>query len=314
MEKTKIINTKYGKIQGYIEKGIEIFKGIPYTSPPIDDLRFMPPNPPEVWNDVLIATDFGPNVPQPNNFAQFLFGPSREESELNCLTLNIWTPGTDKKRRPVMFWIHGGNFRYGSSAQVTYNGLPLAKRGNMVLVTINYRLGPLGYLYIPDKTANVGMLDQVAALKWVHDNIELFGGDPNNITIFGESAGAASVITLLAMPAAKGLFHRAIAQSTPFYYDSHQEEGSKEFISKLHVDPGDIKSLQKIDIKKMNRVHSKMILEALKTRQTTPFTPVVDGKILPEDPLKAINKGYASDIPLLIGTNQDEMKFYHALT
>ncbi len=313
MKKTEIINTKYGKIQGYIEKGIEIFKGIPYAAPPINDLRFMPPNSPEAWGDVLIATEFGPNVPQPDNDASFLFGPPREENEANCLTLNIWTPGTDKERRPVMFWIHGGNFRYGSSAQVTYNGLPLAKRGNIVLVTINYRLGPLGYLYIPGKTANVGMLDQVAALKWVHDNIEAFGGDPDNVTIFGESAGAASVITLLAMPAAKGLFHRAIAQSTPLYYASHQKSGSKKFISKLRVEPEDLESLQKLDIKKINRIHRKMVLEALATLETTPFTPVVDGKILPEDPLKALNNGYAGDIPLLIGTNQDEMKFYHAL-
>jgi len=312
VKKTEIINTKYGKIQGYIEKGIEIFKGIPYAAPPINDLRFMPPNPPKAWSDILIATEFGPNVPQPENIASFLFGPPREESEDNCLTLNIWTPGTDKKRRPVMFWIHGGNFRYGSSAQVTYNGLPLATRGNIVLVTINYRLGPLGYLYIPGKTANVGMLDQVAALKWVHDNIEAFGGDPNNVTIFGESAGAASVITLLAMPAAKGLFHRAIAQSTPFYYASHQEVGSKKFITKLRVEAEDIESLQKLDIKKINRIHNKMVLEAYATQETTPFTPVVDGKILPEDPFKTLNNGYASDIPLLIGTTQDEMKFYHA--
>ena len=313
MEKTEIINTKYGKIQGYIEKGIKIFKGIPYAAPPINDLRFMPPKPPAVWSDILIATEFGPNVPQPENNASFLFGPPREESEANCLTLNIWTPGADKKRRPVMFWIHGGNFRYGSSAQVTYNGIPLAKRGNVVLVTINYRLGPLGFLYIPGKTANVGMLDQVAALKWVHDNIEAFGGDPNNITIFGESAGASSVITLLTMPAAKGLFHRAIAQSTPLYYDSYQEAGSKKFISRLHVEPEDIESLQKIDIKKINRIHYKMALEGYATQEATPFTPIVDGKVLPEDPLKALNNGCASDIPLLIGTTRDEIKFYHAL-
>jgi para-nitrobenzyl esterase len=312
VEKTEIINTKYGKIQGYIQKGIKIFKGIPYAAPPMNELRFMPPKPPAAWSDILITTEFGPNVPQPENIASFLFGPPREESEDNCLTLNIWTPGTDKKRRPVMFWIHGGNFRYGSSAQVTYTGIPLAKRGNIVLVTINYRLGPLGFLYIPDKTVNVGMLDQVAALKWVHDNIEAFGGDPDNITIFGESAGATSVITLLAMPMAKGLFHRAIAQSTSFYFASHQESGSKKLISRLGIEQGDIESLQKIDINKMNRIHRKMALEAYSTQETTPFSPVVDGKILPEDPLKAIKKGYAANIPLLIGTTQEEMKFYHA--
>ena len=218
MEKTKVIETKYGRIQGYIEKGIKIFKGIPYASPPIGDLRFKPPIPPKGWSEVQETIEFSPICPQPSNEKEDSGKTSKkkqinEQNEAKCLTLNIWTPELDNEKRPVMFWIHGGGFEGGSSAEESYSGLALSLRGNVVIVTINYRLGPLGYFYISGKTANVGQLDQIAALRWVHDNIQFFGGDPNNVTIFGESAGGTAVVTLLAMPDAKGLFHRAISQS-----------------------------------------------------------------------------------------------------
>ncbi|MHA2006848.1 MAG: carboxylesterase/lipase family protein [Promethearchaeota archaeon] len=304
MEKTSIVETSYGKIQGYIEKGIKIFKGIPYTSPPVGDLRFKPPIPPERWNDVRNTTDYSPICPQPSNEKE-KFG----QDEANCLTLNIWTPEIDNEKRPVMFWIHGGGFEGGSSTSVSFDGLPLSLRGNVVIITINYRLGALGYLYIPDMTANVGQLDQIAALQWVHDNVYLFGGDPKNVTIFGESAGGTAVITLLAMPDAKGLFHRAIAQSTFSFNTTYHKEGSDNFSSMLKINPGDIQSLQKAPIDEIIKTQISFMVENKLKGRDNPFSPVVDGKTLLEKPLTAIQNGIANGIPLLIGTTRDEMKF-----
>jgi len=305
MEKTKIIEIKYGRIQGYIEQGIKIFKGIPYSSPPVGNLRFKPPIPPKQWNDVRSTTEFSPICPQPPSEKELF-----EQDEANSLTLNIWTPELDSEKRPVMFWIHGGGFEGGSSASESYDGLPLSLRGNIVIVTINYRLGALGYLYIPGKTANVGQLDQIAALRWVHENIQLFGGDPNNVTIFGESAGGTAVITLLAMPDAKGLFHRAIAQSAYSFNKTYHKEGSDKFSSMLKINPGDIHSLQKVPIDEIKKTQSSFMVEAKSKGWDNPFSPVVDGKTILEKPLNALQNGIAKDIPLLIGTNQDEMKFF----
>ncbi|KKN59545.1 hypothetical protein LCGC14_0540880 [marine sediment metagenome] len=304
MVKTNIIDTRYGRIQGYIEQGIKIFKGIPYTSPPVGDLRFKPPIPPKRWSDVRNTTEFSPICPQPPNQKEEL-----EQNEANCLTLNIWTPELDNEKRPVMFWIHGGGFEGGSSASESYDGLPLSLRGNVVIVCINYRLGALGYFYIPGKTANVGQLDQIAALQWVHDNIQLFGGDPNNVTIFGESAGGTAVVTLLAMPDAEGLFHRAIAQSIFSFNLAYPKEGSDNFSSMLKINPGDIHSLQQVPIDEIKKTTSSFMKESKLKGRDNPFSPVVDGKTLLEKPLNALQNGIAKDIPLLIGTNRDEMKY-----
>ncbi|MFW9824709.1 MAG: carboxylesterase/lipase family protein [Candidatus Thorarchaeota archaeon] len=310
MEKTKIIETKYGKIQGYIEQGIKIFKGIPYTSPPVGDLRFKPPIPPEPWRRVRNATEFGPICPQPSDQTEkSKMKTPLEQDEANCLTLNIWTPELDNEKRPVMFWIHGGGFEGGSSAEESYSGLALSLRGDVVVVTINYRLGTLGYFYIPGKTANVGQLDQIAALKWIQDNIQLFGGDPNNVTVFGESAGGTAVITLLAMPDAKGLFHRAISQSAYSFNLTDHKEGSDTFSSMLKINPGDINSLQKVPIDEIKKTHNLFIGENKKKGRDNPFSPVVDGKTLLEKPVIALQNGIAKEIPLLIGNNRDEMKY-----
>ncbi|MFW9825211.1 MAG: carboxylesterase/lipase family protein, partial [Candidatus Thorarchaeota archaeon] len=319
MIKTEVVETTSGKVQGYIEEGTKIFKGIPYASSPIRDLRFSPPIPREPWNDIFMAKDFGPIAPQPLYFFTYdaqlreirksvaTSKPNLRQSEAECLNLNIWTPGIDNKKRPVMFWIHGGGFIFDSSADEKIDGLILARKGDVVVVSINYRLGPLGFLYIPGITANVGMLDQIAALKWVNDNISTFGGDPNNVTIFGESAGATAVVTLLAMPAAKGLFHRAIAQSYCFYYVSNQEKGTKELISKLGLPTNDIKSLQKVPLDKIVDKFSEFMKEVVQRDEVESFVPVVDGKIVPDFPLNAVSRGFSSNIPLLIGTNKDEM-------
>jgi para-nitrobenzyl esterase len=316
MEKTNIVETKSGKVRGYSKRGIIKFKGIPYAAAPVGDLRFSPPAPAEPWSDILDATKFGPVAPQPPSSLEAMFGEPRQQSEADCLTLNVWTPATDHGTRPVMVWIHGGGFVTGNGASL--DGARLALRGNVVVVTINYRLGALGYLYIPGVTANVGQLDQIAALKWVRDNIEAFGGDPGNVTIFGESAGGTAVCTLLAMPYAKGLFHRVIAQSGACfpmaYHLSASKRGSRCLMAELGIEADDIDALRKVPVDKIIKIQAKMgTPESEAGASGTPLTfgPLIDGNTLPEHPLKAVRNGDASDIELIVGTNQDETKLWH---
>ena len=308
MEKTKIIDTKAGKIQGIKDEGIEIFKGIPYAERIVGDLRFKPPVPAKQFPGVFLATEFGPISPQV--ISPKLLGPPNPQSEPDCLNLNIWTPSADKDKRPVMVWIHGGGLR--SHSQRSYDGTFLVKRGNVVVVTLNYRLNALGFSFIPDVvTAPLGLLDQITVLKWVRDNIEHFGGDQNNITIFGESAGGWSVSTLLAMPEAKGLFHRAIAQSgacnSAGFRASEGIDISKRVFSEMGIQYGDLDALRKISAYELVNAESKVWEEKLKEKHwplTTP--PYIDGEYIPEHPLELIRKGAAAGVDLLVGTNLNE--------
>ncbi len=310
MNKTDIIDTKSGKIQGYMENGIEIFKGVPYGEPPIDDLRFSPPFAKKQWDDLWDATEYGHCSYQGYTQLEDITGKLQPESE-DCLNLNIWTPSVDNKKRPVMFWIHGGAFLMGGGIDPMYDGSALAKRGDVVVVTINYRLGALGYLYIPDITANVGHLDQILALKWVHDNIELFGGDSTNVTIFGESAGGYSVVALAAMPAAKGLFHRIIAQSAPAIDPKVTKKPTKKLMRMLGVDKGDLNALRKISPEKIIDEQNKLLAED--SANLLAFRPLIDGETLPIHPLKAFQNGDCKDIEFMIGTNLEEAKLFTAL-
>ena len=248
MNKSEVIDTTSGKMQGYKEDDLVIFKGIPYAEPPIDELRFSPPAAKKRWDGVLEATKYGACSYQGYTQLEDLTGKLQPESE-DCLNLNIWAPNIDNKKHPVMFWIHGGAFIMGGGIDPMYDGSALARRGDIVVVTINYRLGALGYSYIPDVTVNAGHLDQILALKWVHDNIELFGGDPNNVTIFGESAGGYSVVALAAMPAANGLFHRIIAQSAPAIDPKVTKKPTKKVMRMLGA--GDINAFRKISPEKI---------------------------------------------------------------
>ncbi|NVM44841.1 MAG: carboxylesterase/lipase family protein [Candidatus Lokiarchaeota archaeon] len=308
MEKTKIIDAKAGKIQGIKEEGIEIFKGIPYTERIVGDLRFKPPIPAKRFPGVFLATEFGPVCPQ--IISPKLINHPYPQSEPDCLTLNIWTPSSDKDKRPVMVWIHGGGLR--SHDARSYDGKFLVKRGNVVIVSLNYRLNALGFSFIPGiVTAPLGLLDQITALKWVRDNIENFGGDPNNVTIFGESAGGWSVSTLLAMPEAKGLFHRAIAQSggcnAAGFSASEGEDISERVFLELGIQKGDIEALRKISAYELVNAESKVWEEKLKEKHwplTTP--PYIDGEYILEHPLDLICKGAAKEVDLLVGTNLNE--------
>ena len=313
MKKTEIIETKTGNLQGSIERDIYVFKGIPYAEPPIDELRLNVPLAKKPWSGVMEALKFGPEALQPYNINTPR--PYPEQSEEDCLTLNIWTPGIDNKKRAVLFWIHGGSFMYGSGTRVIYYGTNMAKKGAVVVVTINYRLGPFANLDFSDAHPNVAMLDQITALEWVNQNIETFGGDPNNITIFGESAGAAAVCTLMAMPRAKGLFQRAIPQSGaahPLGYTQTSIKQTTEFLlDELNLQSDDLEKFRKIPavdiIKAIYRLEQRNFSQGIRLR----FGPYVDGETLPHHPLEAINEGYAKDVDLIIGSNFEESKFWH---
>jgi para-nitrobenzyl esterase len=313
MDSKNIVETQSGKIRGYSENGVKIFKGIPYAEPPVGELRFRPSVPKKPWSNILDCTKFGPIVPQRKD-AFVGSDTDSEQSEKECLNLNVWTPGTDIRRRPVMFWIHGGGLSFGSGA--LNDGSALVRRGDVVVVTINYRVALFGYLYVKNEIANLGQSDQITALEWVRDNIESFGGDPDNVTIFGESAGGVAVCALMAMPGAQGLFHRVIAQSGvchPLVHHPPAEKNTEIILSELGLKEFDIEALCKIPTQKIVEVGTRLELEARQKGRNFPYGIFVDGKTLLEHPLAAVGKGLAQDISLIVGTNQDEAKLYTAM-
>lgn len=305
-----IIETKNGKIKGYEGDNVKIFKGIPYAEPPNGELRLDKPKPKEPWEEMLDVSDYRPVAPQPLPVTDFFPPPPQSEEE--CLNLNIWTLGCDSMKRPVLFWIHGGSHIYGSGRLL--NGRTISREGNVVLVTINYRLGPLGYLYIPGAPTNIGQLDQIMALKWVRDNIEFFGGDPENVTIFGESAGATSVCTLMAMPKAKGLFNRAISQSGAVQAHGFEVSGRRAtaemILKELNLSNDDLSGYRELPVEDIIKAFMKAQQKAILNRKGLEFRPFIDNDTLPQHPIKAIQDGYAKDIELIIGTNLEEWRFW----
>ncbi len=310
------VNTTYGPVEGLQEENDQVFLGIPYARQPLGNLRFHSPEPPDKWTEVRPANKFGTSSLQGSHhiigFAAN--GPVGED----CLYLNIYTPRADKKKRPVLFWIHGGGFTHGTGDSPIYNGRFLARRGDVVVVTINYRLGVLGYLYLGNHggkewgaSANCGQLDQIAALKWVRDNIEAFGGDPDNVTIFGESAGASAVVTLMAMPGAKGLFQRVIAQSgTGLALTPEQSPILTDiFLSELGLTSQEAHRLQDISAEDLLKAQTR-VLAGLQTNFNLRFRPTLDEYTLPRQPLDVIREGAARNISLMAGNNRDEMKLF----
>ena len=309
LKRTEVIELKFGKLQGYINEEISIFKGIPYAEPPVDELRLRAPIIKNSWDGILESIKYRPVAPQPPPYRRDF--PPPPQSEADCLNLNIWTPGCDEETRPVMFWIHGGAHRAGSGRLM--DGKVLSRRGDIVLVSINYRLSMLGYPYLPGVPANIGQLDQIAALTWVRDNITSFGGDPNNVTIFGESAGGTSVCALMAMPKAKGLFHKAICQSggvTPIGLKlSERKKTTLLVLDELNLTLDDADKLRNLPVEKIIEAMTKA---SIKAKIALGFKPYIDGENLPKHPIKAIQEGYAKDIELIIGTNLEEWRFWRA--
>ena len=305
-----VVNTRYGKLQGQTEDGLHVFRGVPFAAPPVGELRFRAPRPPEPWDGVREANEVGYGSMQTFMPGLELLGAWEMPVNEDCLTLNIWTPGLDDAKRPVMFWIHGGGFSGGSGATPIYNGQHLASRGDVVVVTINYRLGALGFLYnqaltdADDATSgNYGMRDQVAALEWVRDHIAEFGGDPNNVTIFGESAGGMSVGVLLGAAEAEGLFHKAIPQSGAGHHSlptDIADEVCRRYCAILEVSPDDAASLRSIPAQDMLDAQNALMAEpetgALTGRYLMAFSPVVEGGFLEALPINAVRNGRSKDV------------------
>src|SRR5438132_925558 len=309
-----IVETTTGSVQGRVKDGICDFRGIPYAAPPVGELRFRPPQPVEPWTGVRDATRFGPMAPQNMGAMEQMFGAPPQPMDEDCLTLNVWTPACDDGKRPVMVWIHGGAFLFGTGATPWYDGRSFA-RDDVVLVTINYRLGAFGFLHV-DGQGNNGILDQVAALEWVRDNIAAFGGDPGNVTAFGESAGAMSVGTLLGLPAAKGLFVKAIPQSGAAHHGKPADQAddvAREFLAEVGVEPGAdaLERLRAVPVENLLAAQANVVMRRLPGG--LPFTPVVDGVVLPEAPIDAIGKGQAAGVTVLIGTTREEWKLFALL-
>lgn len=314
-----LVDTTAGPVQGHEDEGVVAFRGVPFAAD-TRGARWRPAGQPEPWSEPRLAAHAGPSAPQnASGLEQFLGGSEVAISE-DCLALNVWTPGCDGARRPVMVWIHGGAFETGSGGIPWYDGTNLARRG-AVVVTINYRLGALGFLHLDGLggesfagSGNTGISDQVAALRWVHHNIEAFGGDPGNVTIFGESAGAMSVGTLLGVPEARGLFHKAILQSgaaSTLTTPAAATRVAERFLAQLgDVPPARLRELEVAELLEAQRA---LALQGNAIDTGLPFQPVVDGVVVPAQPLRAVEAGDLADVPVLVGTTAEEMKLFLVL-
>ncbi len=314
------VRTTAGRVLGRIENGVAVFRGIPFAEPPVAALRFGPPKPRRPWDGVRDAAAFGPPAPQ----APFPGLPPvspREAASGDWLTLNVWTPDPDARTLPVMVWIHGGAYLFGSSADPGFDGGRFAAAG-AVFVSCNYRLGVEGFAQIAGAPANRGLLDVVAALRWVADNIEAFGGDPANVTVFGESAGAGVISALLAMDSARGLFARAIAQSVPGTVFTPGLAGDiTEAIAAAAGVQATCEALSALP--PMRLVEASMAVTGRMKQfprwgpvklTDTPFSPVVDGQVLPRAPWRALLSGAAREVELLTGHNRDEYRLFIAVS
>jgi para-nitrobenzyl esterase len=311
------VKTAQGKVQGKtINDGkVRAYLGIPYAAPPVGELRWKAPEPPAKWKGTREATKFGAHCAQNHVFDDMVFqdaGPSED-----CLFLNVYAPATakDNSRLPVMFWIHGGGYSGGASSEPRHNGDFLPLKG-VVLVTINYRLGVFGFL-VTDELAkeangsagNYGLMDMAAALRWVNANIKNFGGDPNNVTIFGESAGSFAVSTLMASPMAQGLFHRAIGESGAAF-PSGINLGGESVADRAKIDGAWVDAISAKSLKDLRAMSTDQVLDAAKKKGQTGFAPVVDGKLLTQPVPDTFAAGKQAHVPLLAGWNADEGSFF----
>jgi para-nitrobenzyl esterase len=333
---TPIVETAHGKVQGLKDDGVDAYLGLRYAAPPVGPNRFRAPQPLARWDGIWDATALGapcmqmyapsgPNTSDVTRQFQSIFptaGEAKVDNE-DCLFLNVWTPsadtGADAKKRPVMVWFHGGGYAYGSGGWPVYDGRNLAAKGDVVVVTVNHRLNAFGYAYLGEQDAalagsgNAGNLDLVASLQWVRDNIARFGGDPENVTIMGESGGGSKVSHLLATPAADGLFDKAIIQSGPGVTSGKKADAAKlaaDLMAKLGVST--VAELQAVPAETLLAA-ARSVLPARAMAGGAPnFGPIVDGVVLPRDPFLPAAPAQSKDVPVMIGYNKDEMTIFNA--
>ncbi len=322
--RSRTVTTTKGPVRGYRDGPVAVFKGLRYGAPPVGPRRFRPPHPPEPWSTPADAAALGspalqaglaPGEKSGGRSAGDPPAPGEPGTSEDCLFLNVWTPATDGGARPVMVWLHGGGFGNGSGGAAMYDGAALAARGDTVIVTVNHRLNLFGYLHLGDlggdpSSGMAGMLDIVLALQWVRDNIAAFGGDPGNVTIFGESGGGWKVCLLQAMPAARGLFHKAIVQSGPGLRATSREAATRTaagLLAALGLEAGDLSRLESLPAEVLQAAAEPLAGDRLMSA----FTPCVDGVALPRDPFHPDAPALSADIPLMIGTNKDETTLFN---
>ena len=301
--------TTLGVANGVLtDEGVVAFLGLPFAQPPVGELRFKPPVAIDAWDGPVDASEFGPACPQPADAGT---GTLYDDQSEDCLTLNVWTPSADGKKRPVMVWVHGGGWIYEGTEDPLYSGAHLAARGDVVVVSMEYRLGVFGFSHFDEipGSGNAGLLDQKLALEWVRDHIEAFGGDPDNVTLFGESAGGMSVTALMAMPGAKGLFHKVIAQSGAGS-TARSVDYATAVSEKLMALAGvaGLSELADLTMDELRAAQDLLIEDSFISDSL--FGSVVDGNILPKGPIQAIVDGSAADVPLLTGTTKDETRLW----
>jgi para-nitrobenzyl esterase len=322
MTQQPVVRIRDGAVRGTASSGVLSFLGIPYAAAPFGENRMLPPQPVRPWDGERDATAFGPTVPKgdyPPQYARLFTEVVIPGDE--CLNLNVWTPDVGAAGLPVLVWIHGGSFMNGSSSVGEYDGTAFARDG-VVFVSINYRLAAEGFLFLGDGVANLGLLDQLAALRWVQDNIAAFGGDPGRVTVAGESAGAMSVTTLLSMPLSTGLFGQAIAQSGAGAHVLMLAEGFMvaDYLAGALGVPRDREAIKAVPLDKLVRAASDLVVEVqtapdpVKWGQLAlsllPFAPTVDGSFLPAVPADSFARGQGGDVRLLIGSNRDEARLF----
>jgi para-nitrobenzyl esterase len=316
--------TTFGRLRGIDADGIKTFKGIPYGASTAGRNRFMPPEDPEGWSGVRDALAYGPSAPQRepgapvSTSARAVAARDLPDESEDCLVLNVWTPAVgDGRRRPVMVWCHGGGFASGSGSSPVTDGANLARHGDVVVVSINHRLNVLGFTNLSElggsdfaQSAEVGMLDIVHALKWVRANIAEFGGDAGNVTVFGQSGGGRKVATLLAMPSARGLFHRAIIESGATLKLVDREQGlrvARELLKEVGLEPGSWHELQTLPLDQLMSAYFATVRAMSVDQMTMGFSPNVDGVVIPQHPFYPKAAPISANVPLIVGSTRTEL-------
>lgn len=316
--------TVFGQIRGVDVDGIKTFKGIPYGDATAGTNRFMPPTDPRAWTGVRDTLDWGPSAPQrepgatPRSGALAVAARGLPAEGEDCLVLNVWTPAVnDGGKRPVMLWCHGGGFASGSGSSPVTDGTNLARRGDVVVVSVNHRLNVLGFTFLEEHggadfagSGDAGMLDVVHALGWVRDNIERFGGDPDNVTVFGQSGGGRKVATLLTMPSARGLFHRAIIESGATLKLVEREQATRvasALMRKLNVERSQVRALQQLPVDQIMSAYFTVVREMNVDQMTLGFSPTVDGRFVPRHPFHPDAAAVSPNVPLMIGSTRTEL-------
>ena len=322
MDQGVVVSSVAGAVRGRLEDGVAVFRGVPYAAPPFGELRFAPPAPAPPWTGELDCAAFGASVPRPP-YPDTLEPWLRETSVTgqDCLNLNVWTPDPGASGMPVLVWVHGGNFEHGAGSLPLYDAASFARDG-VVAVTFNYRLGVDGFAHLPGVVDNRGLLDQVAALRWVRENIAAFGGDPSRVTIAGESAGGSSVAAMCAVPAARGLFARAIVASGSGHQGMQRSTAARvtgAIAQELGV-AATAEGLSAVALEDLNAAQAKVTAAILAQTATDPrsrewreialdgmcLEPVVDGTTLAARPWEVIAAGGVPDVDLMVGSNDDE--------